>query len=319
MKEKFTPSKNIKFSGTYETGEGEHKIMDYLRENKSKKNVMIYGLDADLIMLGLLNIQHNPNTYLYRETRHFAYLSQIDPKADYTFNLNEMALQISNLLQMEKQKAIENYCFMCFLFGNDFMPHFPSLNIRNNSIPYLIEIFYRLKVDLVNGTQINWQEFKRLCIELSLTESERIKENVKWKKNIKQTPLNKEDELNILPLKDMEREIYFIEHMDKYYTLFFGQSEGGPSNNYLKMLEWTWNYYHGNCKESLPTPTTQLLYVLPYEDYNLIPESENKRVETIIKKFPNLKEMNHTIHYDFCKFFWESHVEFSHVCLKKLK
>jgi len=352
LKEKFTSSKNIKFSGTYETGEGEHKIMDYLRENKSKKNVMIYGLDADLIMLGLLNIQHNPNTYLYRETRHFAYLSQIDPKADYTFNLNEMALQISNLLQMEKQKAIENYCFMCFLFGNDFMPHFPSLNIRNNGIPYLVEIFYRLKINLVNGTQINWQDFKRLCIELSLTEDERIKENVKWKKNIKQTPLNKEDELNILPLKDMEREIYFIEHMDKYYTLFFGQSEEGPCNNYLKMLEWTWNYYHGNCKDNymeyefqlaplfksivnyipcfdeelvqknnelLPTPTTQLLYVLPYEDYNLIPESENKRVETIIQKFPNLKEMNHTIHYDFCKFFWESHVEFSHVCLKKLK
>jgi 5'-3' exonuclease len=53
-----------------------------------------------------------------------------------------MALQISNLLQMEKQTAIENYCFMCFLFGNDFMPHFPSLNIRNNGIPYLIVIFY---------------------------------------------------------------------------------------------------------------------------------------------------------------------------------
>ena len=139
LKNKFN-SPNILFSGSCEHGEGEHKIMEYLRMNKSSKNVVIYGLDADLIMLGLLNIQHNPNTFLYRETKHFSYLSNVNINEDYYFNLNEMADEISNLLMMEKQKAIENYCFMCFLFGNDFMPHFPSLNIRNNGIPYLLEI-----------------------------------------------------------------------------------------------------------------------------------------------------------------------------------
>ena len=34
-------------------GEGEHKIFDYIRENKHINNekTVIYGLDADLIML----------------------------------------------------------------------------------------------------------------------------------------------------------------------------------------------------------------------------------------------------------------------------
>jgi 5'-3' exonuclease len=338
---------NIIFSGSNETGEGEHKITKYLRSHITNKNVMIYGLDADLIMLGLLNIKYNENTYLYRETKHFSYLNHIDVLQDYTFNLNEMSIQIAQLLKLEKQKAIDNYCFLCFLFGNDFMPHHPSLNIRNNGIPYLIELFNTLNLNLVNKNKINWTDFKKLCIALSLTENERILENIKWKQNIKSTPLNKADELNILPMKDMDREIYLSQHLDKYYTLLFGQTEENPCKNYLKMLEWTWEYYNGMCKDNyiyyefhlaplfksiinyipcfnedllsknvelLPSPITQLLYVLPYNDYNLIP----KNVEHIIKKYPNLIEMDNTIYYDFCKFFWESHVDFKYINIKEL-
>ena len=34
---------------------------------------------------------------------------------------------------------------------------------------------------------------------------------------------------------------------------------------------------------------------------------------------PNLSENNFSIYYDFCKFFWESHVEFNYIDLKKVK
>ena len=340
-------SSTILFSGTNEAGEGEHKIMDYMRRNNSNKNAMIYGLDADLIMLGLLHLKVNPNVFLYRETIHFSYLKQIDPKEDYTFNINEMALQISDLLSLPQQTAVDNYCFMCFLFGNDFMPHFASLNIRNNGIPYLIEVYNKHQYILVEGTKINWSNFKLLCLELSKTEEERIKENVKWKKAIKITPLDKTEELNIIPLKDMGRETYISLHPDKYYNVLFGQGEEQPCLNYLKMLEWTWNYYHGNCKDHYicyefnhaplfksiinyipcfneevlvtnktppPIALSQLIYVLPYPDFHLIPVN----VDTVIKKFPNLKETDFQIHYDFCKFFWEAHVEFNYLPFKEL-
>ena len=53
-------------SGCREVGEGEHKIMNYINENPIEGNNFIHGLDADLIMLSLIN---KSNIYLLRESQ----------------------------------------------------------------------------------------------------------------------------------------------------------------------------------------------------------------------------------------------------------
>ena len=71
---------DVVFSGPDVCGEGEHKIMDYIRECKAQYDEdnpenshahwkpelthVLYGLDADLIMLGL--VTHEPNFMLLR-------------------------------------------------------------------------------------------------------------------------------------------------------------------------------------------------------------------------------------------------------------
>lgn len=350
----------IIFTGSKESGEGEQKIFNYIRNNAitmKNSNSIIYGLDADLIMLSLLHLKFNENIYLYRETKHFSYIKGIDPQIDYLFSMDEMARQINELLNgTNKTQSIENYCFLCFLCGNDFLPHFPSINIRNNGVQYLLEVYKKINIpNLVDGKTINWSAFNLLCAEISSKEVELINVNIEWKKKMAtySHPLTIEESLDAVALKDLKREIYISNNIDKYYSFLFKNNEKDVCKNYLQMLEWTWYYYNGICKNNymcyefhsgplfsslkkyipcfneeliehdtkkLPSSITQLLYVLPYDDYTLIPlKMEYKQfIRLIDKEYINLTETNFPIHFDFCKFFWEGYVDFNYIDLKRL-
>jgi hypothetical protein len=61
-------NKILIFSSSNEPGEGEQKIYDFIKKNKIDSN-LIYGLDADLIMLSL--ISDSKKIYLLRETTEY--------------------------------------------------------------------------------------------------------------------------------------------------------------------------------------------------------------------------------------------------------
>jgi len=122
-------------SGSDEAGEGEHKIMRYLRTVEGK-DVVVYGLDADLILLGMLHSQLSRNKILLcRELG--------EGKVE---NVSQLALQFLNptatatVLWKETCRTTDvaswtfDYVTIMSILGNDFLPHSLGWAIRDEAI-----------------------------------------------------------------------------------------------------------------------------------------------------------------------------------------
>ena len=136
-------------SDSHENGEGEYKIFKYINDNKLnslQKNNLIYGLDADLIMLSLLN---DSNIYLLREPLHlklnnndkFLYLSIIEFKEN-------LKLFYKDYFPIDTDNLIKYYIFMCFLLGNDFIPHLSFLNFKTLGLENLLINYKKISTEL---------------------------------------------------------------------------------------------------------------------------------------------------------------------------
>ncbi|CDK28161.1 unnamed protein product [Kuraishia capsulata CBS 1993] len=146
-------------SGHEVPGEGEHKIMEYIRTLKSQPgyeaNVRhcVYGLDADLIMLGL--VTHEPHFALLREevvfgprktvassdlTKQNFYLLHLSLVREYLqLEFQDMEEQIS--FEYDFERMLDDFILIMFVVGNDFLPHLPDLHLNKGAFPLLIENF----------------------------------------------------------------------------------------------------------------------------------------------------------------------------------
>ena len=92
--------KNLIVSTSQDPGEGEHKLFEDIRVNPNYKNenTVVYGLDADLIMLSLNHLKFCNHIYLFRETPEFIkHLdSSLSPNQLYVLDMNNLS---QNLLK----------------------------------------------------------------------------------------------------------------------------------------------------------------------------------------------------------------------------
>jgi len=180
----------IIFSDASIPGEGEHKIMDHIRRQRTHPQYcpnlvhVIHGLDADLIMLALAT--HEPHTYILREeilfgrrsAEHALHYQQETGFTDAQRQLDEEAGTMAMALKENQHKPlirlsipvlreylasefrvcervpfrngpdferlIDDIVFICFFVGNDFLPHLPSLDIRDGALDFLFNVYKRI-------------------------------------------------------------------------------------------------------------------------------------------------------------------------------
>lgn len=191
----------VVLSGHEVPGEGEHKIMEYIRLAKAQPEYnpntrhCLYGLDADLIMLGLLS--HDPHFCLLREEVLFGparekaknkglestnfylmHLSLLREYLDIEFSDLKKAMPASNPYDLEQ--IIDDFILLAIFIGNDFLPHLPGLHINEGAFNLLFgiykEIIPRAGGYLNEHGQLNTKRLQLVLDKLADFEKEKFEE-----------------------------------------------------------------------------------------------------------------------------------------------
>lgn len=140
---------NVFISDANEPGEGEHKIMKIINTLPLTSSSCIYGLDGDLMFLSLLKPH---SIILIRDNTFNSRLDDLDIKKciDY-LNITNLKKYIANhisdqlklkgITDFNKENLIFDYVLMCFMLGNDFLEHLPSLCIKKGGIDTIIKVY----------------------------------------------------------------------------------------------------------------------------------------------------------------------------------
>lgn len=257
-------------SAADEPGEGEHKLMKKMREVEGGVHV-VYGLDADLILLSLLQ---DKQVWLFRESMETGIKSATndltkkicgdlgDQEYSY-FSIDRLCAYITT-----GQDATYkfDYCMGMSLLGNDFLPHSMSVKLKENGHEILLAMLKEVRK--VHGSlcsEGSWKKealkacFKYLAgLEVSLievsvldkigrrdqrTRGSSSKEHAldEWNK----TPLRLCDELALIDRGKLRADWSAV-----YYDRYLGINSGGELDHvcdrYVYGLQWICKYYSGS-------------------------------------------------------------------------
>ncbi|EAN78036.1 5'-3' exoribonuclease XRND, putative [Trypanosoma brucei brucei TREU927] len=135
----------VVFSDAHVPGEGEHKIMQYIRGLRMQPGYdpdtshVIYGMDADLISLGLST--HEKSVTILRNQLNETFNAAHGKFCYFSLVKFRECLKrdFDGIKEMSFERVVDDFIFLCFFVGNDFLPHVPLISIKTRGVELLLD------------------------------------------------------------------------------------------------------------------------------------------------------------------------------------
>jgi 5'-3' exonuclease len=241
--------------------------MNAIRNCSNKKYHVVYGLDADLILLSLL--QPVETMWLFREEVQGGKVKYEDNKEEcYTYF--GIHLLKKYLCHKKDGNYLLDYCMAMSFVGNDFLPHGLSLKLKEGAHDILLDLLAKIRpktgpfIEEVADGRLQWKREALIeCFQYFSENEERwIEDNCNHKLRMRRSPAKGEtsleiavDEWNKMPLRAAE-ELAVLEKsenvwkMSEFWKSVYNQRwlKTNPATaaiQYLKGLDWILQYYTG--------------------------------------------------------------------------
>jgi len=239
------------FSPPNVEGEGEHKLLNWIRSDpKSKfKRHCIYGPDGDLIMLTLS--AHMPKIFLFREDQYDIGYYDILDMGQVRKNLIDVIGQRAGYA-LEKRTISEvtnDFILFGFFVGNDFLPKIQMFMYLEDGLELMNRTYAALSKGglqhfLSNGNKINHDGFKRFIEELARREHNYIFDQSKPDPT---KPMLDEKFKNVTLLKNIkDGKLDMIGYKKDYYLKVGIETEDEIKQlclDYIRCIAWVFEYY----------------------------------------------------------------------------
>ena len=235
-------SLEVVFSNEKVPGEGEHKLINFIRQyGGDDESFCVHGMDADLVMLSLAT--HKDNFHILRENHR---------NRNEIFHINLQGLREDICRQLgwrddcDNQNLIDDFVFMLFSVGNDFLPNLPAMDILENGIEILFETYRTnaskygyLTTRNQEGVYFNPKSFSEFLGVLGKYEEDILTR----KANMRGTYFTDDLLERHSTLVEGKYVIDFQKYKTEYYTTHLSKSLEETCNLYLEGLQWVLTYY----------------------------------------------------------------------------
>lgn len=276
------------FSDASVPGEGEHKILPYLRSLKNTKdNYMLFSPDGDMIVLGL---QLDINLFLIKEKdktkEHEVKFYPEEKYFIFSFNTYKEFLQEEIKMKDENNNLFNDIVFLSFFIGNDFVRPITFLKSNNRfAWPNVLDIYRNVKRRNQNSSlvdsnrKVNYQFLRDIIYQFSQREDSMLKKEYELiLKNINKEP----DQTKYENSPTIEEKVKAYVH-GYYYLPYVEQGEKGTED--FKIIRDNPNYQEGLHKMvdySLEHDKWKLQYYSYYFDINISDGNEYHKMREVI-------------------------------------